>query len=505
MYLLFKKLNLSFLFLKNVFLENKFFLITCLIFFNTQLILAQKPLSDLNLNRNISELELAPVEKRLSFSDVAKKILPSVVSIYCTKIVKTNNNWENQLDGSELRDFFGEKYFSFPTPREFRQKGSGSGIIVSNDGCILTNLHVVDNAELILVKLSDNRSFNATLKGVDPLTELAVIKISETDLPVAKFGDSDSIKIGEWVLAVGNPLELRSTVTAGIISAIGREVDIIDDNFGVENFIQTDATINPGSSGGALVNLSGKVIGINTAIATQSGYYEGYGFAIPSNLARQIMDDLIKVGYVVRSYLGVSMQDVNEKIARAVGFDNPQGVFIDQVSENSPASDGGLQEKDVLIKIDGKIINQGNVVQSLIAQKKPGESLLLTVIRQKKLIEIKIILGARPSSKLKMTQPIKKKQYHNFGLKVKTISRSMAEELGQAINYGIIVVEVEQFSPAFEANIHVNDIILEINDNKMTSQYVFEKLVSNLTPGTVSIFKMKRQHNIFHRFIEIQL
>jgi len=343
----------------------------------------------------------------------------------------------------ELRKFFGEKYFSFPAPHEFRQKGSGSGIIVSRDGFILTNLHVVENAEMILVKLSDNRSFKASLKGADPLTELALIKITGNDLPIARFGDSDSVEIGNWVLAAGNPLELRSTVTAGIVSAIRREVDIIDNNFGVKNFIQTDATINPGSSGGALVNFKGEVIGINTAIATQSGYYEEYGFAIPTNLARQITQDLIKIGHVIRSYLGVAMQNVNEKIARALGVDSPCGVFIDQVSEDSPAYHAGLREKDVLIEINGNIVNQGNIVQSIIAQKKPGENLLLKVIRQRKIIDIRVTLSERPSPELKINQPKIEKKYLHFGFKVKSISRGLAEKLGLKIREGVIVEQVE--------------------------------------------------------------
>ena len=499
---LFKKTNPSISPSKKRFLGRIFFLIFCCVVFNTHLVDAQKPLSELNRNQRIDGLEFAPVETRLSFSEVAKKILPAIVSIYSTKIVKNQNNWNSQFDDLELWKFFGEKYFSFPAPHEFRQKGSGSGIIVSRDGCILTNLHVVEDAEMILVKLSDNRSFKASLKGADPLTELALIKITGNDLPVAKFGDSDSVEIGDWVLAAGNPLELRSTVTAGIVSAIGREVDIIDNNFGVENFIQTDATINPGSSGGALVNLKGEVIGINTAIATQSGYYEGYGFAIPANLARQITQDLIKIGYVIRSYLGVAMQDVNEKIARALGLDSPCGVFIDQVSEDSPAYHAGLREKDVLIKIGGNIVNQGNIVQSIIAQKKPGENLLLKVIRQRKIIYIRVTLGERPSPELKINQPKIEKKYLHFGLKVKSISRSLAEKLGLKIREGVIVEQVEQFSPAYEANINVNDIILEINDEKITSVYIFEIIVSDLKPGKVSIFKMKRQNNIFHRFIE---
>ncbi|MDW7680568.1 MAG: trypsin-like peptidase domain-containing protein, partial [bacterium] len=357
-----------------------------------------------------------PFENQLSFSQVAARIIPTVVSIYCTKTISSSQLWERNILDNELWEFLGEKYFNISAPREFIQKGSGSGIIVSNNGFMLTNLHVVENAETIDVKLSDNRSFRARLVGADPLTELAVIKIEETQLPAAKLGNSDSVRIGDWVLAVGNPLELNSTVTAGIVSAIGREIKIIDDNFGVENFIQTDATINPGSSGGALVNLKGEVIGVNTAIATQSGFSQGYGFAIPINLARQIMKDLIGQGHVIRSYLGISMQDVDEKISRALGMEYPRGVFVDHVQEGSPAWFCGLKEKDILIKVDQIDVNKGNIIQSLIAQKKPGEQVLLTVIRKNRSFDVKVILGQRNGAKYSQSVNKAQQNFQNLGL-----------------------------------------------------------------------------------------
>jgi serine protease Do len=324
-------------------------------------------------------------------------------------------------------------------------------------------------------------------------------------LPAAKFGNSDSLEVGEWVLAVGNPLELRSTVTAGIISAIGREIDIIDDNFGIENFIQTDAIINPGSSGGALINLKSEVIGINTAIATQSGLFEGYGFAIPANLAKQIVNDLIKAGFVLRSYLGISMQDVTEKIAAALSLENLKGVFVDQVIKDSPAFNAGLHEQDIILKIDGMEVNQGNIIQSVVARKKPGEKLLLAIQRNKQRLTITLKLGRRPSKEFKMSNKMVNKSYSHYGLKVKTIDISLAQELGLEIRNGVLVLEVEKFSPAYEANIRVSDIILEIDAQKVTSQIAFEKIISALKPGKVIIVKLRRNENIFHRFLEIPL
>ena len=438
-----------------------------------------------------------------AFTRVAKAVIPTVVSINSIMMIYTSELWKDRLDDQELREFFGDKYLNFPLPREFRQKGSGSGIIVSKDGYILTNVHVVEKAELITVTLADNRSYNAVLVGADPLTELAVIKIDGRDLPVARLGNSDSLEIGEWILAIGNPLELKSTVTAGIISAIGRDINIISDNYGVENFIQTDATINPGNSGGALVNLKGQVIGINTAIATQSGYNQGYGFAIPINLARDIMKDLIRHSYVVRSYLGISMQDVNEKIARALGLKHPTGVFIDQVVNTSPAQIFGLREKDVIVKINDQVVNKGNIVQSIIAQKQPGDVLVLTVIRSNRLLKIPLTLGERRGSKVKPLVKNPERKFHNLGLEVENISLHLAEEFNLDMGEGVLVTAVKQFSPAFDAGIQMNDIILEINDRLINSVYSFESAINKLENGKVYIFRMKRDKNIFHIFIEV--
>ena len=438
-----------------------------------------------------------------AFTRVAKAVIPTVVSINSIMMIYTSELWSNQLDEKELREFFGDKYLNFPMPREFRQKGAGSGIIISKEGHILTNMHVVEKAELITVTLADNRSFNATLVGADPLTELAVIKIQGKDLPAAVLGDSDSLEIGEWVLAIGNPLELRSTVTAGIISAIGRDINIISDNYGVENFIQTDAAINPGNSGGALVNLKGEVIGINTAIATQSGYSQGYGFAIPINLAKEIMEDLIEHGYIVRSYLGISMQDVNEKIARALGLKTPSGVFIDHVTPESPAEMFGLREKDVLIKIDNQMVNKGNIVQSIIAQRKPGDILLLTIVRNNRLLIVPVTLGERSSAKIKSLPKFQDENFHNLGLEVENINRRVADELNLNMGEGVLVTSVQQFSPAFDAGIQINDIILEIDNKLVTTVYAFENMINELKAGNVYIFKMKRGDNTFHVFVEV--
>lgn len=438
-----------------------------------------------------------------SFTKIAKKVIPTVVAINSVMTVYTNELWNEQFGNTELREFFEDRSLHIPLPKEFRQRGSGSGIIVTSDGYILTNMHVVEKAERITVTLADDRSFEANLVGTDPLTELAVIKIAADHLPVAQFGNSDSVEIGEWVLAIGNPLELRSTVTAGIVSALGRDINIISDSFGVENFIQTDAPINPGNSGGPLINLRGEVIGINTAIATQSGYSQGYGFAIPINLAQEIMKKLIQHGYVIRSYLGISMQDVNEKIARAMGLKYPFGIFIDHVAEESPAERAGIQEKDILVKIDHQVVNKGNIVQSIIAQKRPGEVVSLTLLRGDRLLKIPVTLAERTGSRNPITFPRPARKFRNLGLEVETITSRLAEQMNLKMEEGVLVVSVQQFSPGHDAGIQPNDIILEIDSRKVSSATEFENLISQMDQGKVYIFKIRRGENCFHCFVEV--
>ena len=332
---------------------------------------------------------LDPLETTLNFTEIANDVVPVVVSIYSTKIVSSSDFLEKNIVDEELREFFGEKYYSFPVPGEFTQKGSGSGIIVSPTGFILTNLHVIENAETITVELTDNQTFDAKLIGADPLTELAVIKVEATNLQAANLGNSDSLKIGEWVLTIGNPLELNSTVTAGIVSAIGREIDIIDDNFGVENFIQTDAVINPGNSGGALVDLHGSLVGINTAIATNgfSSSYIGYGFAIPVNLVKSVANDLIENGEVSRGYIGVRIEAVSDATARAVGLDKPEGILIQDVVKDGAAAEKDIKAGDIILKVDGRSVNQPNELQSYIAQKRAGDTIKLLIYRDGDKIE----------------------------------------------------------------------------------------------------------------------
>ena len=432
-----------------------------------------------------------------AFIYIAELVVPSVVTIQSTRLIK-RADVERFHDRDDLR-----RFFRFKVPKEFRQRGTGSGIIVSKDGYILTNVHVVDKSERIRVILSDKRAFDARIVGLDPLTEVAVVKIEAADLPVVKLGDSDKTRVGEWVLAIGNPLELQSTVTAGIISAKERSIDIISDTYGVESFLQTDAAINPGNSGGALVNLRGEVIGINTAIATETGYSVGFGFAIPINLASKIMTDLIQKGRVERGYLGIGMQDIDEKKARALKLDRPMGVFVSQVIKGEPAERAGVRTKDVILKIEGREVNKSNQVQAIIAKRNPGDIVLLGLLRNGRKVELRVRLGIKETGETNFATKSFPKDFENLGLTVKDLNRKMAKELDYSGTSGALVTDVQRWSPASEAGIRQDDIITEIDNKFIRNENHLYKLVSNLEGGSVSIFTVIRFKEEVHVFVEI--
>ena len=325
------------------------------------------------LNRIADSLVSSPVAQTdivtlsRSFQTVAESVTPAVVYI------RVN-----------LASSGGERGWlpRFGQPRQ----SVGSGVLISEQGHIVTNNHVVEGAEEILVTLDDKRQYRARIVGTDPATDLAVIKAMTTDtLPAVLLGDSDNVRVGEWVIAVGNPFRLTSTVTAGIVSALGRQVDIIEDQFSIEDFIQTDAAINPGNSGGALVNLYGELIGINTAIATESGSYEGYGFAVPVNLVERVAEDLISYGEVKRGYLGVTINPVDAVSARELGLDRIAGVHLREVDPLSPAGKAGLEEGDVVLSINGRDVDEPNELQRAVASHRPGDRLRLEVWRDQAL------------------------------------------------------------------------------------------------------------------------
>ncbi len=313
------------------------------------------------------------------FTYAAENAVQAVVYVEVT--VRSRQQYQ-QIDPF-FRFFFGDEYGQ---PQSREQKGSGSGVIIRPDGYIVTNNHVVENATKVNVTLYDNKVYEATVIGTDPATDVALIKIDAQDLPVIEFGDSDKLRLGEWVLAIGSPLSqyLRSTITAGIVSAKGRSMPNTTGEFKIESFIQTDAAVNPGNSGGALVNKEGKLVGINTAIISQTGSYSGYSFAVPVNIVKKVVDDLIDFGSVKRALLGIMMSPVDDKVAREMKLSSATGVYINEVSKGSAADAAGLRKGDVIIAIDGEKVTDGASVQAKVNSYHPGDKAQITYIRDGK-------------------------------------------------------------------------------------------------------------------------
>lgn len=332
----------------------------------------------------------------VGFGEAAERTLGQVVHIRARIISRAPGNplYEHFGDG-----FWGRRFQN--QPQQQVQEASGSGVIISSDGYIVTNNHVVGQAAEIIVSLYNGQGYKAEIIGTDPSTDLAVIKIDAKELPEAVLADSDEVRVGDWVLAVGNPFNLASTVTAGIVSAKARNINILTDNSAIESFIQTDAAVNPGNSGGALVNLQGELVGINTAIATPTGTYAGYSFAVPSNIVRKVMSDLIKYGEVHRGYLGVVIQDLSWQLADQLGLDSSQGVVIANLVQNGPADKAGLEIKDVILEIEGNAINSTSRLLEIIASHKPGDALELVVQRNGRKQNISVQL--QDASKLQET------------------------------------------------------------------------------------------------------
>ncbi len=326
------------------------------------------------------------IPEGLNFVFAAKTSTRSVVHI------RTTYSGDAQPQ-NPFQDFFRDYFGQRSTPRNYGpSRGAGSGVIISRDGYIVTNNHVINKASEIEVVLNDNRSYEAEVIGIDRSTDLAVIKIKESGLPAVKYGNSENIQIGEWVLAIGNPFEFRSTVTAGIVSAKARNINILDARDRVESFIQTDAAVNPGNSGGALVNLNGELIGINTAIASLSGAFSGYSFAVPVSLVQKVVRDLINYGTVQRALLGIQIRDVNAQLAREEDLGVVKGVYVATVNDTGAARDAGIRAGDVIVAINGKGVNSVSQLQEQVALNRPGDDVLVTYIRSGKTVEVNATL-----------------------------------------------------------------------------------------------------------------
>ena len=391
-----------------------------------------------------------------------------------------------------------------PQVPEEEYQGMGSGTIISPDGYILSNYHVIAGADSIAVTLADRRTFAAEVVGFDSLIDIALLKIDAQKLPTVPLADSDRLQIGDWVLAIGHPLGMGSTLTHGIVSALGRQAGIFDpsseeNRYAIESFIQTNAVINPGNSGGPLLDLHGRVVGINTAISTHTRYYIGYSLAVPINLAQEVVDDLLTHGRIVRGYLGVSMESelTQELIAeRGLALDRPRGVYLSGVKPQSPAERGGLRDGDVILSIDGSDVNHSNQIQTLIYGRDPGDAIELQILRDNQPLQRSIILGEREDDR-RLAQG--HRRISSLGLSVERLpvelaielgfDREVAKELGFNRGEGpVVVVTVDPDGPAAAKGIKPRDVITEIDQERVTSLQQFVRFVSELEDGRSALF-----------------
>ncbi|MBI5740851.1 MAG: DegQ family serine endoprotease [Nitrospirae bacterium] len=411
-----------------------------------------------------------------ALSDIAEAVKPAIVNISTTKTEKiTSSPMDPFFNDPFFRRFFDERFRHPDTPRERRSFNLGSGVIVSADGYILTNSHVVKDADKIKVTLSDKREFTGKVIGNDPKTEISVIRIEAKGLPTIPVGDSDKLKVGEMVLAVGSPFGLAQTTTMGIVSALGRNIGLAD----YEDFIQTDAAINPGNSGGALVNARGELIGINTAIFSTSGGYQGIGFAIPSNLAKTVMKSLIEKGKVVRGWLGVSIQEVTPELAQQFKMKDDQGTLVADVVEGGPAEQAGLSRGDVIIEFDGKEINDPSQLRNMVANTPPGVKKEMKIIREGETMTMSLTIGELPAETEKVPT-----RYENAlrGVVVQNLTPEVYRQLNLPEKMrGVIITGIEDDSPA-ESALLPGDVILEINRKAVSNSEDYKNIVSEIRP-----------------------
>jgi serine protease Do/serine protease DegQ len=415
-----------------------------------------------------------------AFAAVAEQVTPAVVHISTTP--KRGAGVEREPE-ERFREFFGpelyERFFR-RRPRE-ENRAAGSGVVVDPRGYILTNNHVIENAQDITVRLSDARKFTAKLVGRDPKTDLAVLKIdAPAALPVAELGDSDRLRIGQWAIAIGNPFGLDRTVTVGIISATARtRVGLAT----YESFIQTDASINPGNSGGPLLNLDGKVIGINTAIVASG---QGIGFAIPANMARDVMRQLITKGRVVRGWLGIVIQDVTDELSPSFGVKEREGVLVADVMTGSPADAGGVRQGDVIVEFGGDRIKEVPELQRRVASVSPGQSIAITVVRERRPVGLRITVGEMPADEPAVTDDTSEE---TLGLAVEPVPSELAQRLDPPAAAGVVVTSVAPGGPADRAGLRPGDVILELDRQIIVDVAGFRKVVGALAPGqTVPLY-----------------
>ncbi|WP_157605452.1 DegQ family serine endoprotease [Schlesneria paludicola] len=412
-----------------------------------------------------------------AFAAIAKKLSPAVVSLKVEKKAANESigglpgdDQSNPLNDELLKRFFGDRM-----PEQFRQRqapqqrhavvGQGSGFVVSSDGYILTNHHVVGDTTKVTVKFSDGREMLAKVVGSDAQSDVAVIKVDATNLAIVPMGDSSKTEVGEWVLASGAPFGLTQTVTAGIVSAVGRNSVGITN---YENFIQTDAAINPGNSGGPLVNMHGEVIGINTAIFSRNGGSVGLGFAIPIDMAKQVYEQIVEHGSVVRGYLGVRIQPLTQDLAEKFGLNDHHGILVGEVQKGTPGDKAGLKQADVIVELDGKKIEEAAAFRNAIAMKSPGSRVNLTVVRDGQRITVPATLDKLPETANVVAESAAKPA-NSWGFSVQTLTPDLAKKFGYSQDSGVIITEVTPNSPAADAGLEPGMLVQQVNRRSVHS------------------------------------
>jgi serine protease Do len=456
--------------------------------------------SDLTMDE--AEGEPAPVLVKFNNAivDIAEQTNPSVVTVTVTQTV--------EAQPSPLSLFFGNPRGD--VPREFQRQGLGSGVIVSEEGYILTNNHVIENADEIEVELYNDMVFDAEVIGTDPLTDIAVLKIDADDLNPIPLGNSDQVHVGELVLAIGSPLDagLAHSVSMGIVSAKGRAIGILRRDGGYENFIQTDAAINPGNSGGALVNMNGELIGINTAIASQSGGNQGIGFAVPVKIAKRVMESIIEHGSVVRGFLGITLGgQVDAVMARALGLEKAQGVLVGGVREGGPADEAGIEKGDVIQSINGTPIESWAAFRTAVATTPPGTEIELGIIREGEKETYTVTLGEKPKDLLaEQDQPRNESIEEKTGFRVQNLTPEIARQLGLSESVeGIVVTDISRSSEAYRQGLQQGDVITAVNREPVSTVSEFNEILSGVAEAGDGVVLLNVTSNGYNRFIAFEL
>lgn len=431
-----------------------------------------------------------------AFSAIAAEVTPGVVAV-------VNKKTQEVLVRGRYRDPIFEHFFGAPLYRreQKQEQGLGSGVIVSAEGYVLTNNHVIAGADEIVVELADGRSFEAKLLGTDPQSDVAVLKISGKNLPVVKMGDSDGLKVGAWILAIGNPFGLRHTVTSGIVSAIGRgNLQLLD----YEDFIQTDAAINPGNSGGAMVNMRGELMGINTAILSRSGGNQGVGFAVPINMVRNIMDQITKHGKVVRGYLDVAVQDLTPGLAQALGIQSKQGALIQDVAAQGVAERAGLLRGDVIVSVNERVVMGAEEFRTRIAQTPPGTRVHLEVIRKRKKIKVQVLLSGLDDQMARADLVTRRES--QLGIEVQELTPELARRAGYSVTTGVILTDVRQARATQyrgSYGLRRGDIIVQINDQVIQGMDDYADALVSLTEGDEVWLRIRREYRTSYRTFDV--